>query len=107
MRDAARPTGRTIGGILWSALKLTLGVGTGLAVGCLIAALLAPAAGEDTRRELRALFSGEGAGAPRPILERIKTRFAQAVEAARRAQSARESQLRDEFATAKRTGSAP
>src|SRR5688500_10210229 len=38
---------------LWVAVKFVLGLGLGFLVGCMIAALLAPSAGEDTRQALR------------------------------------------------------
>jgi hypothetical protein len=38
---------------IWVAVKFVLGLGLGFLVGCMIAALLAPSAGEDTRQALR------------------------------------------------------
>jgi gas vesicle protein len=119
------------------ALKFVVGVGAGLVVGCLLAALLAPRAGEDTRRKLRELLQGgDGEASPesggtaasgaasstRPIaggavetiregvaglLANPKARFQVALEEARREREVRERELRAEFEVAKRTGNSP
>ena len=82
------------------ALKFVGGVGLGLIVGCLAAALLAPAAGEDTRRRLRELSAGE-------LISNPKGRWQLALEEARKARDAKEQELLADLQTAKRTGSNP
>jgi hypothetical protein len=47
---------------VWVAFKFVLGLGLGFLVGCMIAALLAPSAGEDTRQAIRDRVPG---GTPR------------------------------------------
>jgi hypothetical protein len=110
-------------------LKFVVGAGLGLAVGVVIAAMLTPYAGEDTRRKLRdlakggpkALMSGGDQGATQSfpigtgevqegiagLLSNPKGRFELAKEEAQKAREAKERELQAEFQTAKRTGSAP
>ena len=99
---------------IWLGLKFIAGAGLGVAVGCLIAALLAPAAGEDTRNKLvgmlptggsvdaepKGLPAGDSSGAP-------QGRIQVALDAARRQRDLKERELMAEFETAKRTGTAP
>lgn len=112
------------------ALLFLIGLGLGLVVGALIAALLAPATGEDTRRQLAGLVGGGAAGdgasgggeagrSGLPIatgavregvaglLSNPKGRFQLALEEARRERESKERELRAEFETAKRTGQSP
>jgi gas vesicle protein len=110
------------------ALMFVVGIGLGLAVGGLIAALLAPATGEETRRRLRELVGGlapaggsrggdetstlpAATGAVRDgvagLISNPKGRFQVALEEARKEREAKERELRAEFETAKRTGEKP
>lgn len=104
--------------------KFILGVGIGLALGCLAGALLAPAAGEDTRRRLRATVSGEGeanstGAAPGPIgggtvsraigglvglLTNPRARIQLAMDEAREERAVSERSMRAAFETARQTG---
>lgn len=93
-------------------LKFALGLSLGLFVGVLAAALLAPAAGEDTRNKLESLLprrgpGGSGAGASGSPLDTLKARFRRAIEEAKQTRATRERELMAEFEVAKRTGSAP
>jgi hypothetical protein len=107
---------------IWLAFKFVLGAGLGLGVGCLIAALLAPSAGEDTRNKLRGMLpTGGGAepapsdgeairplrGPDEPAAGGIKGRFQRALDEAKKQRELKERELTAEFATAKRTGTAP
>jgi gas vesicle protein len=96
---------------LVQALKFTLGLGAGLIVGSMIAVLLAPAAGEDTRRRLLELVQGEGdavsaneSGGLVGLLKSPRARIQLAIEEARKEREARERELLAEFQAAKRTG---
>jgi hypothetical protein len=94
----------------WLGLKFVAGVGFGLLVGCVAAALLAPAAGEDTRSNIRGLLPkpGEGGrGNGQPALPAVKGRFQLALDEAKKQREIKERELTAEFATAKRTGTAP
>jgi hypothetical protein len=90
---------------IWLGLKFVAGVGLGLMFGCVIAALLAPAAGEDTRNNLRGLVPKPGEGQPK--LPAAKGRFQLALDEAKKQRDLKERELTAEFATAKRTGTAP
>lgn len=96
---------------IWTGLKFVAGAGLGLAVGCLLAALLAPAAGEDTRNKLMGMLpsGGSGGAEPKPSSNSTesKGRIQTALEAARRQRELKERELMAEFETAKRTGTAP
>lgn len=114
---------------LVTALLFALGAGIGLLIGVIAAALLAPAAGEDTRRRLKAMLPGGGAssdpeatsvlpasasGAVSSVrsnaqggLQALKERFRLATEEARRARERRDRELRDALHEAQRTGHVP
>jgi hypothetical protein len=106
---------------IWLALKFVLGTGLGLGVGCLIAALLAPSAGEDTRSKIKGMLPFGGAepvpadaqaarpqrSPDQPASGGIKARFQLALDEAKKRRELRERELTAEFATAKRTGTAP
>ena len=115
---------------LVQALKFVVGAGVGLAVGVVVAAMLTPYAGDDTRRKLRdlaksgskSLIGGDGdhgetqsfpigTGEVREgiagLLSNPNGRFQLAKEEAQKARQAKERELQAEFQTAKRTGSAP
>lgn len=107
---------------IWLAFKFVLGAGLGLGVGCLIAALLAPSAGEDTRNKIKGMLptGGGGEAVPadaqttrplrgpdQPTTGGIKGRFQRAMDEAKKQRDLKERELTAEFATAKRTGTAP
>lgn len=114
------------------AVKFVLGIGVGLAFGVIVAALLAPAPGDETRRRLRDMLPGtsneadgaesvtaalpatgvapaRGPSEPEPsdLLGRLKWRVKLASEEAARERDIRRQQLIDRFHTAQRTGSVP
>ena len=98
------------------ALKFVIGAAIGLVLGCLMAALLVPAAGEDTRRKLRTMLpidprdietkaiSPDGA---LDLLGSVRSRFQSAVDEARQARQQRERELRARLQQAQRTGRLP
>src|SRR5688572_14794442 len=51
---------------IWVGLKFVVGLGLGFFAGCLIAALLAPSAGEDTRQSIRDRLPGGTPKLPDP-----------------------------------------
>jgi len=113
---------------LWTGLKFLVGLSLGLAVGCLIAAMLAPAAGEDTRQMLSQRVRGRGqprlpdeavtssgavtrgrrvsSAANVGLLDDLRARFEAAKAALEQERRARESELWARFRRALQTGRA-
>lgn len=102
---------------LWLGLKFLVGALLGVAVGCVVAALLAPAAGEDTRNRLTGMLPKPGETEPETRETRVlpalgangnpKGRLRLAVDAFKRQRELKERELMAEFERAKRTGEAP
>ncbi|HZQ99725.1 MAG TPA: hypothetical protein VFC93_13020 [Chloroflexota bacterium] len=94
-------------------LKFVVGLSFGLFMGALVAALLAPAAGEDTRNKLKSMVPRRASGGRYDaatgggLLDTVKARFRRAIEEAKQTRAAREQELMAEYEVAKRTGSAP
>ena len=124
---AARPprvTVRRRGNPVLQLLKFALGLLFGLIVGCVIAALLAPAAGEDTRQRLMDstkrtptppgpdpesaarrddLMTGGLGG----LLKRPQLRLQMALEAFKAERDGKEQELKEAFHKARRSGGVP
>lgn len=95
--------------MFWAVLKFVLGVGAGLTVGAIVAAMLAPAAGEETRRKARELIErgpeALGDDGLAGLIADPQGRLRVALDEARRARQERERELTVELAIAKQTGS--
>ncbi|TAK25280.1 MAG: hypothetical protein EPO26_02585 [Chloroflexota bacterium] len=93
---------------LVSAFLFLTGLGMGFMAGCVLAALLAPSAGEDFRVAARRAVAGvDRESVPPSIVDAILMRIRRALDAARAERIRSERELRDRHAAARLAGKLP